>query len=593
MFSLHSFLFAATTVFTVVNAADSHTPTPPMGWNSYNHYSCYVTEAQIRNNARALVDLGLAALGYEYVIPDCGWSSKQRTSDGKITWNTTFYPSGMPALGQYIHSLNLKFGVYSGAGTWECHPEGKNYLIQASLGHEMSDAQTFADWGADYLKYDNCWSDGNNNVIYYPNEDPSTRFRAMATALQAASRPIVYGICQWGIGDNLAQWAGNIGNSWRMSNDIINAWSSIYRITNQVVPLAKYAKPGNFNDMDMLMVGNGVLTPTESRTHFTIWAMEKSPLFIGAGLENHMLNADALKVFSNAEVIAINQDALGLAAQLVRRFTQEQYDIWSGPLSGGRIVVAIINWASFDQQITINLPDVGIQAANKARDVWAAQDLGRIEATYSAKVSGHGVKLLVLGDTTNAGTYTSSNGGTTFKNVYAATSSSAYMLSVSSPPSGSITLTIGTKQLTVTANGGNIGPIPLTAGLQDLTFSANVGTLTVTLPSSAMTVYPASSGSTVKVSSTVAGSKMVYVEYINYDLAFDSSWTGVGMNVLGATFSVNGGSGKTWKFPISGGSWSEVGKMRIQLDGFKVGSNTITISGVEGKLQIKGLEVWG
>jgi alpha-galactosidase len=322
--------------------------------------------------------------------------------------------------------------------------------------------------------------------------------------------------------------------------------------------------------------------------------MEKSPLFIGAGLENNMLNGDALKIFSNAEVIAINQDALGQAAQLMRRFSEEQYDVWAGPLSGGKTVVAIINWASQDQQLTINLPDVGIQSAKNARDVWAAQDLGKIDGTYSAKVSGHGIKLLVLSGTTKAGTYTSSNGGTTFKNVYAATSSNAYMLTVSQPPSGSVSLTIGNNKQTLSvSSSGTIGPVSFVAGLQDLTFSTNVGSLTVSLSDSAMKLYPASSGSSVQVTSSIAGSKMVYVEYINYDLAFDKSWTGEGMNVLSATFSVNGGRGKSWKFPISGGSWSEVGKMWIQLDGFNAGTNTITVSGVEGKLQIKGLEVWG
>jgi alpha-galactosidase len=228
----------------------------------------------------------------------------------------------------------------------------------------------------------------------------------MATEIDAVPRDFVYGICQWGVGTNLERWASKIGNNWRMSNDITNAWHSIFRITNQVVPLARYSKPGGYNDMDMLMVGNGVLTPEESRTHFAIWAMEKSPLFVGAALENHLLDADALTIFSNKEVVAINQDPLGRAAELVRRFSEEEYDVWAGPLAGDGMVVAVINWGAAERNITVKLPDVGIQSAKKARDVWAATDLGGLDTTYFALIPSHGVKLLRLEGLTKAGEYT-------------------------------------------------------------------------------------------------------------------------------------------------------------------------------------------
>lgn len=252
---------------------------------------------------------------------------------------------------------------------------------------------------------DNCWADGVNNVVYFPNEDPSTRFKTMANALATVSRDIVYAICQWGIGDDLPEWAGPIGNSWRMSNDIINNWISIFRITNQVVPLSKYTSPGHYNDMDMLMVGNGVLTEEEAKTHFTIWCVEKSLLMIGAGLEANLLDPVALKILSNKELVAINQDSLGQAAKLMRRFTLEQYDVWAGNLSDARTVLMVINWAPVAKTVTINLADAGISSAVKARDVWAASDIGALDGVYTASLAGHGVKLLVLEQTTPAGTY--------------------------------------------------------------------------------------------------------------------------------------------------------------------------------------------
>lgn len=242
---------------------------------------------------------------------------------------------------------------------------------------------------------------------YYPTEkDPSVRFRTMAEALSKVSRPIVYGICQWGIGDNLAEWASKMGNNWRISNDIINNWISIWRITNQVVPFAKYSKPGNWNDMDMLMVGNGRLNYEESKTHFSLWCMGKSPLFIGAGLVDGLLSKEALSILTDKEMVAINQDALGEAAKLARRYSEEEYDVWVGNLSNSRTVLTVVNWSSQSKNIVVNLADAGIQAAGRAREVWEKRDLGPLNGKYSATIPGHGVKVLVLEDTNTAGTYT-------------------------------------------------------------------------------------------------------------------------------------------------------------------------------------------
>ncbi|KAI5777721.1 glycoside hydrolase superfamily [Geopyxis carbonaria] len=533
----------------VASATNARTSTPPMGWNTYNHYNCFVTEAQVKANAKALVDLGLASVGYNYVVPDCGWSAADRTSDGKITWNTTYYPSGFPALGTYIHGLNLKFGIYSGAGPWQCNPT----LIQASLGNEDVDAATFASWGGDYLKYDNCWANGKTMVEYYPTfeSDPSTRFRAMAAALEKVTRPMVYGICQWGIGEHLGDWAPEIGNNWRMSNDITNAWNSIWRITNQVVPLSKYSSPGHYNDMDMLMIGNGVLTAEESRTHFSIWCIQKSPLFIGAALENNLLDATALGIFLNKDLVAINQDSLGTAATLrYRAQSTKGYEIWSGPLSGSRTVVAIVNWANAAQSVTVPLSDIGIATAGAAHDVWAKSDIGALSGSYtSGSIPAHGTKLLILSNTTPAAALAA---GTLYS---AKTATLAGGAALTTCPSGTCA--------------------PVGAKITGLNATTTTATWTV--------------------SSSSAGTKRIELIYTNYDLSFDGSWSGDAVNTVDAYVSVNGAAEVRWELPIAGGDWNEAASFVMDTAGWKSGSNTLRIRGVKGysgrSIEIVGVRV--
>lgn len=234
--------------------AVTRTLTPPMGWNSYNYYNCYPNETIIKSNAWGLVELGLSTVGYNIVTPDCGWPSKNRTADGQITWNPELFPSGFPALGEYIHGLGLKFGLYSGAGVWECTPDNGEWYLQASLGHEVEDAHTFATWGGDALKYDNCWANVTKGFVdYNPSErDPSVRFAAMSDALSSVNRSIIFSICQWGVGQDLGVWAPKYGNTWRISNDIQDNWKSIWRIVNQAVPYVKHTGVGKYIDMDIL-----------------------------------------------------------------------------------------------------------------------------------------------------------------------------------------------------------------------------------------------------------------------------------------------------------------------------------------------------
>lgn len=227
------------------------------------------------------------------------------------------------------------------------------------------------------------------------------RFQHMAAELDAVDRDIQYYICQWGIGVDTGEWASKIGNSWRISNDIYNAWRSIWRITNQVVPYYRHTTVGAFADMDMLIVGLNALSEEEERFHFGMWAINKSPLIIGAAVDPEKLNQHSLDIMSNKEVIALNQDPMAKQAQLVRRYTEEEYDIWLGELSGSRQILGVANWRNDSQNVEIDLASFGISNA-QARDVWAAKDLGVVEGVQTLALAGHELRLWILSDATAA-----------------------------------------------------------------------------------------------------------------------------------------------------------------------------------------------
>jgi alpha-galactosidase len=387
----------------------------------------------------------------------------------------------------------------------------------------------------------------------FPEADPSTRFVAMANALNNESYPVVYQLCQWGVGVDLGIWAPRISNSWRISNDIINDWRSIWRITNQVVPFYKHTGVGAYADMDMLMcvgllppfgytlltmpfrIGTGGLTLEEERFHFGMWAINKSPLIIGCSIIANRTPAASLEIMKNKEVLAINQDSLGVQARLIRRFTEEQYDIWAGELSGDRKVIGIANWDSSAKAITLDLATVGVSFATAARDVWAASDLGSLSGKVTFNLVGHQLKLLVLSGISKAPE---------------PTVSSYYSVATT-------TLTGGAK---IVDCGTDCAPVGKKVGWID---------------SGSKVTFP-------NVSSGVSGQNLLSVDFINYEVALESSWSG-GVNVRNMTIAVNGGTPKRWAFPISGGDWWETGSLSILVDGFVAGNaNTVTFSGVSG-----------
>lgn len=232
----------------------------------------------------------------------------------------------------------------------------------------------------------------------------------MSDAIIATGRPILFQICDWGV-DFPSAWAPALGNTWRITNDIIPAYRTIPRILNQAVPQTSFAGPQRWLDLDMLEVGNNVFTVAEEQTHFSLWSIIKSPLVIGAALKDThtSINTASLAILSNADVISYNQDSLGVAASFRRRWTDDGYEIWAGPLSGGRAVVAVINLKNVARPLTLDLPDVGFQTAGVVKDIWNGVTTKNVITSYTGSVQAHGTLLLELSATTGAGQYSINN----------------------------------------------------------------------------------------------------------------------------------------------------------------------------------------
>ncbi|KAJ8759291.1 hypothetical protein K2173_006811 [Erythroxylum novogranatense] len=355
--------------------------TPPMGWSSWNHFHCKVNETIIRETADALVSSGLSSLGYIYVnIDDC-WGVYDRDFNGNLVANKSTFPSGIKALADYVHGQGLKLGIYADSGYRTC--SGR---IPGSLGREQKDADTFASWGIDYLKYDNCYNDDTR---------PTIRYLAMSSALKKAGRPIFFSMCEWG-DMRPALWGSKIANSWRNTDDISDSWQSMLKIADMNEVYADYAKPGGWNDPDMLEVGNGGMTNSEYQVHFSIWAISKAPLILGCDVR-HITNETWL-ILSNQEVIAVNQDKLGVQAKKVKM--EGEREIWAGPLSGNRKVILMVNSKTWGSPLTAHWEDIGFNSDDivvQARDLWQLRTLEeQFQGKLTAYVEPHSCKMFVL-----------------------------------------------------------------------------------------------------------------------------------------------------------------------------------------------------
>ncbi len=363
--------------------------TPPMGWNSWNKFACQVSEDLIKKATDAMVSSGMKDAGYQYIVIDDCWQVS-RDKDGNIQADPKAFSSGIKALADYVHSKGLRFGIYSDAGSKTC--AGR----PGSRGYEFQDARQYAAWGVDYLKYDWC----NTST-----QDASSTYELMREALDASGRPIVFSICEWGKNKPWlwGQKAG--GNLWRTTDDIKDRWSGKEKwpdggccsfgmtdILDQQVGLESFAGPGHWNDPDMLEVGNGGMTTTEYRSHFSLWAMLAAPLMAGNDLGN--MTPEIKEILTNKEVIAVDQDSLGIEG---RRITKNgDLEVWARPLQDGSRAVILFNRGAGEREITVQWTDLGYPGhlSAKVRDLWQHKDVGSASGQFTARVASHGVVMV-------------------------------------------------------------------------------------------------------------------------------------------------------------------------------------------------------
>jgi alpha-galactosidase len=376
---------------------------PPMGWNTWRHYGCNVSEALIRQAADAMAANGMRAAGYVYVVIDDCWQG-ERGSDGTIQPDPARFPSGMKALADYVHARGLKFGLYSDAGARTC--QGR----PGSLGHEAQDARAYAEWGVDFLKYDWCYAAGL---------DAPGAYARMREALAATGRPILFSICEWGQSDP-ARWGPRVGHMWRTTGDIVAAFqrAPVWRAQHPPEPpaaftgplvemnlgvvealdrqagLGRFAGPGAWNDPDMLEVGQAGMSLDEQYAQFALWAVMAAPLI--AGNDVRAMPRGTREILLDPEVIAIDQDPAGQAGDRLRRYGD--IDIWARPLAGGAKAVALLNRGQAPLPVSVDAAMLGLPRAGVCvRDVSARRELGPLGARLTLSVRPHAVVLLRVG----------------------------------------------------------------------------------------------------------------------------------------------------------------------------------------------------
>lgn len=373
-------------------------PAPPMGWMTWNLFQGRISEQLIRETADAMVSEGFADVGYRYIFIDDLWQGG-RDAQNNIIPDPKKFPSGMKALADYVHSKGLKLGIYSDAAQLTCAG------CTASLGFEEQDARTFASWGIDYLKYDYCNAPEDSATARH-------RYRAMADALQKSGRDIVLGVCEWGQ-RNAEEWCAEVGGQlWRTTYDVRDMWKDVVQqggmgildIVNVTAPLASYVGRSQWPDMDMLVVGlNGKGGPSsdlggvgctvdEYQTQMSLWCMLSSPLTMTNDLRN--LTPDDRRILLNREVIAINQDSLGKAAE--RKVNTDTHQVFVRELSDGSHAVALLNTSDAPLKMTLDFASLGLTGHYTVRDVWRHADVARKATRWKGMVAKHATVVLVL-----------------------------------------------------------------------------------------------------------------------------------------------------------------------------------------------------
>jgi alpha-galactosidase len=374
--------------------------TPPLGWNSWNTFGPKINADAVREMAEALVSTGLKDCGYEYIVIDDCWAVKDhRDSAGDLIPDPLRFPDGMRSVADYVHSLGLKFGIYSDAAEMTCAG------YPGSFGFEEQDARLWASWGVDFLKYDYC---------HAPPEQAAAiqRYTRMGSALQNCGREILFSVCEWG-GRSPHLWARQAGGQmWRATGDVIDSWVNVRSgswwglgidaVLDQAAALHEYAAPGGWNDMDMLVVGlNGKghvpgvgASYLEYQTQVSMWSILCSPLMIGCDIRS--MSSETAGLMMNTEVLAINQDPLGRQAARIKK--TGSLEIWRKPLADGGMALALLNRGSSGAAIDFKAGEVGLLdgARGVIRDLWQHQDVADLQPAFSYEVHPHAAALLKL-----------------------------------------------------------------------------------------------------------------------------------------------------------------------------------------------------
>jgi len=359
--------------------------TPPMGWNTWNTFATNIDERLVKETAETMIDNGIRDAGYVYIVLDDAWMAKERDADGNLVADPVKFPSGLKALGDFLHGKGFKFGIYNCAGAQTCagYPGGR--------GHEFQDALRYASWGVDYLKYDWC----NHGTA-----DAQETYKIMRDALHKAGRPVVFSLCEWGQNKPWT-WAKDVGHLWRTTGDIANCydcrkkWSMGWKIIlDAQVELFEFAGPGHWNDPDMLEVGNNGLTLAESRAHFSLWCMLAAPLMAGNDVRN--MSKEIRDLLTDKDVIAIDQDPLGKQAQ--RWEAHPDHEVWVKQLSHGEWAVCILNPGPVPATITYSWKELSyyFRGNYQVRDLWQKKSLSPTSSDFTGEIASHDVALFRL-----------------------------------------------------------------------------------------------------------------------------------------------------------------------------------------------------
>jgi alpha-galactosidase len=364
--------------------------TPPMGWNPWNHFGRNVDDKVVRETVDAMVSSGMRDAGYRYIILDGAWEGG-RDPEGNLYGDAVRFPD-LKALGDYIHSKGLKFGIYSSPMKTIC--DGRE---PGSLGHEEQDARTFASWGVDYLKYDVC--DGERIYLELEQEDPAKAhdylrglYARMHQELEKTGRPIVYSICEYGL-DAVWRWGAEAGgNLWRTTSDIRASYTEISQNGFTQAGLSTFAGPGHWNDPDMLEIGNPGVQADVSRTQMSLWAILAAPLIAGNDIRE--MDETTREILLNREIIAIDQDPLGRQGDRVR--CQGPLELWMKPLEGGAKAVAVFNRGRSKMDFSFSFAEVGFAGKVEVRDLWLHRNLGVKSGVDRVRVPKHDVEMYRL-----------------------------------------------------------------------------------------------------------------------------------------------------------------------------------------------------